>query len=105
MQVTEHKLTYSSETPDCATFTILHEDHTLGNAIRYVAMRNPSVTFAGYSIPHPFEPKLVLRIQTKENSPALDAMERSLEDIKSICDTVLDKFRERKEEFDNLMSH
>jgi len=59
------------------TFQIHDEDHTLGNALRYIIMKkfvypvvgvdvngSPDVEFCGYSIPHPSEPKLNLRIQT-----------------------------------------
>lgn len=61
----------------------MHEDHTLGNALRYVIMKkyvqhfgsvklrastltlqSPDVEFCGYSIPHPSDPKMNIRIQT-----------------------------------------
>lgn len=41
------------------------EDHTLGNSFRYVLAKNRKVDFVGYSIPHPSEMKLNMRIQTK----------------------------------------
>ena len=47
-----------------ATFTLHHEDHTMGNTLRYVLNKNPAVSFVGYSVPHPAEPKLQLRLQT-----------------------------------------
>lgn len=40
------------------------EDHTLGNALRHVLMQNAEVDFCGYSVPHPSEPKMNLRLQT-----------------------------------------
>ena len=40
------------------------EDHTLGNALRHVLMQNDEVDFCGYSVPHPSEPKMNLRLQT-----------------------------------------
>lgn len=40
------------------------EDHTLGNALRHVLMENKEVDFCGYSVPHPSEPKMNLRLQT-----------------------------------------
>lgn len=40
------------------------EDHTLGNALRHVLMQNKEVDFCGYSVPHPSEPKMNLRLQT-----------------------------------------
>lgn len=49
----------------CATLVLHGEDHTLGNSFRYVLAKNPRVDFVGYSIPHPSEMKLNMRIQTK----------------------------------------
>ena len=48
-----------------ATLVVLGEDHTLGNSFRYVLAKNKQVDFVGYSIPHPSEMKLNMRIQTK----------------------------------------
>jgi len=48
----------------CASYTFLEEDHTLGNALRYVLMKKKDVEFCGYSIPHPSENKMNLRLQT-----------------------------------------
>jgi DNA-directed RNA polymerase subunit L len=64
-----------------ATFQFEGEDHTLGNALRYIIMKkfvswqwslgllltltsSPEVELCGYSIPHPAEAKMNLRIQT-----------------------------------------
>lgn len=44
--------------------TCRDEDHTLGNALRHVLMQNKEVDFCGYSVPHPSEPKMNLRLQT-----------------------------------------
>ncbi|KAJ1608900.1 hypothetical protein OIY81_2029 [Cryptosporidium canis] len=46
------------------TFQIHEEDHTLGNALRHLAMLNPNTTFAGYAIPHPSISMMNLRIET-----------------------------------------
>jgi DNA-directed RNA polymerase I and III subunit RPAC2 len=47
-----------------ASFEFKKEDHTLGNALRYIIMKNPDVEFCGYSIPHPSEDLMNIRIQT-----------------------------------------
>ena len=52
--------------PQSKTFIISNEGHTLGNAIRHTLLQNPSVDFAGYSVPHPSEPKMHIRVQTKK---------------------------------------
>lgn len=60
------QLQYKSQQsdPHSMSFQIENEDHTLGNALRYIIMRNPEVEFCGYSIPHPSEAKMNMRIQT-----------------------------------------
>ena len=52
-------------TPWTLTLT-LNEGHTLGNVLRSVIMQNPQVAFCGYSLPHPAEDQMHLRIQTVE---------------------------------------
>ncbi len=59
----ENQLANPNETS--ATFTINEEDHTLGNSLRYVLSRNPETTFVGYSVPHPSEKLINLRLQTR----------------------------------------
>lgn len=75
-----------------ASFQILEEDHTLGNALRYIIMKNPEVEFCGYSIPHPSEPYLNIRIQTFGNITAVDALQKGLDDLMDLCDVVEEKF-------------
>ncbi len=76
------------------TFVFIGESHTLGNALKTVILHNnPEVAFAGYSIPHPAEDQMLLRIQTTEATTAQDALRKGLEDLKAICGVVNDKFR------------
>ena len=46
------------------TYVFRGEDHTLGNALRHVLMRQKDVEFCGYSVPHPSEPFVHVRLQT-----------------------------------------
>ena len=46
------------------TYIFRGEDHTLGNALRHVLMRQKDVEFCGYSVPHPSEPFVHVRLQT-----------------------------------------
>ena len=48
--------------PTCGTFIFANEDHTLGNALRYVLIQNSAVSFSGYNIPHPSENFMNFRI-------------------------------------------
>jgi len=47
-----------------ATYSLQNEDHTLGNCLRYQLNKNPGVLVAGYSVPHPMERKVNVRVQT-----------------------------------------
>ncbi|KAJ3327214.1 RNA polymerase subunit AC19, partial [Blyttiomyces sp. JEL0837] len=68
------------------TFVIKDEDHTLGNALRYMLMKNPDVEFCGYTIPHPSEFKIHLRIQTKKDVKAADALIKALDELTNLTE-------------------
>ncbi|KAJ3220870.1 RNA polymerase subunit AC19 [Clydaea vesicula] len=76
----------------CATFQIKDEDHTLGNSLRYMLMKNPNVTLAGYSLPHPSEARFNLRIQTDGTIKPLDALNKGLDDLIDMFQEIYDKF-------------
>lgn len=88
----------TSEDGTSASFQIVDEDHTMGNTLRYIIMKNPDVEFCGYSIPHPSENFLNIRIQTYGNITAVDALKKGLQDLMDLCDVVEDKFTERIKE-------
>lgn len=51
------------------TFVIGNEDHTLGNVLRHTLLASDqTVEFAGYSVPHPSEPVVHIRVQTEPGS-------------------------------------
>lgn len=71
---------------------------------------SPLVEFCGYSIPHPSEPLMNLRIQTYQvTSPqyvptagrpkdepytALEALEQGLDNLMDLCDVMEERFRD-----------
>jgi len=75
------------------TFVLYDEDHTLGNALRHVVMRDANTDFCGYTVPHPSEKYLHLRVQTRKNT-AEDALVDGAETLKKICNTVVTQFEE-----------
>ncbi|EGC35778.1 hypothetical protein DICPUDRAFT_32831 [Dictyostelium purpureum] len=87
-----NKVEIISDRPDCATFIFTDEDHTLGNSLHYVLMKNPKVDFSGYSIPHPSDNRMNLRIQTKGHISAQESLLQGLNDIKDISAHILDTF-------------
>eukprot|EP00842_Homolaphlyctis_polyrhiza_P005665 jgi/Hompol1/609/HPOL_004143-RA len=86
-------LATDSQDSGSATFCIHNEDHTLGNALRYIIMKNPAVTFCGYSIPHPSEYQINLRIQTDGSMTAVDALHRGIDDLTDLMTHIRDTFK------------
>lgn len=74
------------------TFVFENEGHTLGNVLKSIICRFPEVQFCGYTVPHPAEPKMHLRIQTAPNYKAVDVLVRGLEDLEKVCDHTLATF-------------
>ncbi|KAL4926468.1 DNA-directed RNA polymerase core subunit RPC19 [Aspergillus undulatus] len=98
-------------TDTAASFQFEGEGHTLGNALRYAIMKKyvsisqlivascPDVEFCGYTIPHPSETKMNIRIQTYENTTAIEALEKGLDSLMDLCDVVTDKFTAARDGF------
>ncbi|KAI0224743.1 DNA-directed RNA polymerases I and III subunit RPAC2 [Lamellibrachia satsuma] len=83
--------TDNCEDETCRTFVLHNEDHTLGNALRYMIMKNPQVDLCGYSVPHPSEKKINLRIQTR-GAAAIDVLKEGLSQLVTVCDHIHSTF-------------
>jgi DNA-directed RNA polymerase I and III subunit RPAC2 len=81
--------------PTSRTFAIGNEDHTIGNALRHILLQNSKVEFAGYSVPHPSEPVVHVRVQTHGPTTAIQALQESCETLYKQCDFVLSKLEEK----------
>ncbi|GLD96664.1 hypothetical protein PINS_up020230 [Pythium insidiosum] len=94
------KLDVHSATSDYSKTYVFHEeDHTLGNALRYVLMRNPDVDFSGYTIPHPSEPKMHVRLQTRPGVPSDDVLRQGLTDLRKVSSYISDAYRKELKAF------
>ncbi|KAJ3323177.1 RNA polymerase subunit AC19 [Boothiomyces sp. JEL0866] len=93
------KVASNEADPGAATFCIRDEDHTLGNALRYIIMKNPAVEFCGYSIPHPSEYMVNLRIQTDGSISAVDALHRGLDDLINLTSHISTTFQDKVQAF------
>ncbi|CAJ2506345.1 Uu.00g004750.m01.CDS01 [Anthostomella pinea] len=82
-----------------ASFEFLKEGHTMGNALRYIIMKNPDVEFCAYTIPHPSEDKMNIRIQTYDTTTASAALAKGLQDLEDLCDVVTDEFWTKRHDF------
>ncbi|KAI9017643.1 putative DNA-directed RNA polymerase [Gaertneriomyces semiglobifer] len=78
--------------PYNVTFCLTDEDHTLGNSLRYIIMKNPAVNFCGYSIPHPSEFKVHIRIQTNGTVTAKEALDKGLDDLIAVAEHISSVF-------------
>lgn len=76
----------------CTTFRLHDEDHTLGNALRYMLSKNKDVEFCGYSIPHPSDNFVNIRVQTF-GKPAVEVFEKSLNDLIAATEHIKDTFQ------------
>jgi len=87
------------EDPCNVTYQFKGEDHTLGNAERYMLMKNPNVEFVGYTVPHPFKPFMNIRVQSVDGYPADDAVNEALDSIVDVCKHVGKKYKDAVKKF------
>ena len=85
------------------TFIFGNEDHTFGNPLRHILMQNPDTDFCGYSVPHPYEPRLNLRLQTNGERSSMDVLISGLTELESLCNIMESKFNNALEEFQNVV--
>ncbi|TPX51799.1 DNA-directed RNA polymerase [Synchytrium endobioticum] len=78
-----------------ATFVILQEDHTLGNPLRHIILKNPAVEFCAYTVPHPSEAKIHIRIQTDGSRTATQALDKGLNDLIAVTEHIQQLFRQK----------
>merc|ERR1712107_344374 len=69
--------------PDAVVFDIWLEDHTLGNVLRMELLRNESVLFVGYKVPHPLDHMIQLRLQTLPKTSPEMALRRAIRNLRS----------------------
>ncbi|KAI9485373.1 MAG: DNA-directed RNA polymerase [Benjaminiella poitrasii] len=76
------------------TFCFKDEDHTLGNSLRHIINKNSEVDFCGYSIPHPSEAKMNVRIQTTDRTNAIEALKTGLDNLYDLVACVRQAYEE-----------
>lgn len=74
-----------------ATFVLVDEGHTLGNALTHVINEYPGIKICAYTVPHPAENKIHFNIQTTGES-AIEVLKRGFQDLEKICDHTLETF-------------
>ncbi|XP_048134651.1 DNA-directed RNA polymerases I and III subunit RPAC2 [Rhodamnia argentea] len=81
-----------------ATFSLAEEDHTLANALRFTLNQDPRVIFCGYSIPHPSEARVNIRVQTT-GEPAREVLKDSCQDLMLMCQHIRGTFDKAVNDF------
>ncbi|CAE7502329.1 POLR2J [Symbiodinium microadriaticum] len=81
-------------------FILGKEDHTMGNIIRLQLLRDPSVRFAGYRMPHPLVDDCHIKVQTmsKRTTP-VRAFQDALQDLKDEVAMIERSFEASAEAF------
>ena len=65
--------------------------HTIGNLLQKQLLKDPYVSFAGYSVPHPLESKMIIRVMTSEKSPRelmSNAFNAILEQLETLSESL-----------------
>jgi DNA-directed RNA polymerases I and III subunit RPAC2 len=87
------------------TYIFGNEDHTLGNVLRHVLMQAKETDFCGYSVPHPYEPKMHMRLQTRNNKKqgknVDDVMTQGLRDLAKASDVIKNTFEDAMKKFES----
>lgn len=93
-----------SESGNQATFRFTDEDHTLGCCLQYLLSRDPEIAFAGYSVPHPAERVINVRIQVRDVSKGtpLDCLARALGNLRGCCDILAHKVQAGLADYDKM---
>ena len=76
------------------TFTIMKEDHTVGNIMQIELLSTPHVTFAGYNKKHPFENKITIRVETDGTLTPVKAFQNAIRSINKKLKQLLKDFRD-----------
>ncbi|KAG5253772.1 DNA-directed RNA polymerase I(A) and III(C) family protein [Salix suchowensis] len=86
--------------PSSATFCFVDEDHTLANSVRFALNQDPRVSFCGYSIPHPSDAKVNIRVQTTGVEDACQNLMVMCQHVRSTLDKAVDDYRRNPTDMD-----
>lgn len=84
---------HDSKKPNAGTFVLSKEDHTLGNLIRLQLLRDSSVRFAGYRMPHPLIFDCHVRVETMDSKlTPTNVFDAALSDLQLETETLSRKW-------------
>lgn len=83
-----------TKVPNAVMFVVEREDHTLGNILRMQLLEDDQVLFSGYRVPHPLEPAIQVRVQTRSENPGpVQALKGAITNLKSELETMESRFQ------------
>uniref|UniRef100_A0A7S4I7A9 DNA-directed RNA polymerase RBP11-like dimerisation domain-containing protein n=1 Tax=Vannella robusta TaxID=1487602 RepID=A0A7S4I7A9_9EUKA len=93
------KITPADDTrlTNAVDFTIERDGHTIGNILRMQLLRDPTVIFAGYKVPHPLESHVIVKVQTNNDSTPVEAMVRAIKCLVKELDGIATSFKSQVE--------
>ena len=84
---------FGDDMDENATFRIKGEDHTLGNALRWIIASSKEnrnkVELAAYSIPHPHSDAMNLRIQTLNHNESTQILIDGANNVNCIAHVII----------------
>ncbi|CAO1617844.1 unnamed protein product [Sympodiomycopsis kandeliae] len=75
------EVTEETTIENAVTVCLNKEDHTMGNMLRHAVLSVPGVLFCGYRVPHPLEPRTMLKIQTNGDLTPIQALRTGCERV------------------------
>ena len=93
----EDKVVYQSEEKieNTGLFIINSEDHTFGNAVKMMLLRNPKIRFVAYRKPHPLENKIEIKIRTNGEITPIAAFKEALKNLNDDIDDCIKQLDEQ----------
>lgn len=73
-------------------FKLENEDHTLGTLLTFILDKMPETEFCAYTIRHPTENVLYLRLKVKQGNNVTEVFKKGVNELKKALDIIEKKF-------------
>lgn len=83
-------------------FIFFNEDNTLGNLLQSYLFKDDNIEYVAYSIPHPLDNKLLLRLSLKKESDKTN-MKKNLESVINSIKLIIKNTKKLKNDYQNLL--
>ena len=83
-------------------FIFFDEDNTLGNLLQSYLFKDDNIEYVAYSIPHPLDNKLLLRLSLKKESDKTN-MKKNLESVINSIKLIIKNTKKLKNDYQNLL--